>query len=112
MNFLEKQLDKANTAYSKMGQLSDTVTDMCSRLDLLELGQQDLVKKFRILESINLGTNDDQHFQKKTLDNLYLKVQDMEAKMSFGNTRVYGGIGNDTMARDDHPITQKLDTSL
>lgn len=39
--------------------MSDAVNDMGSRLDLLELGQQDLIKKFRILESIAMGSNDD-----------------------------------------------------
>ena len=33
-----------------------------------------MIKKFRILESIGMGANDDHNFVKKTIDTIYLKV--------------------------------------
>jgi hypothetical protein len=42
-----------------VGKLEESVLDINSRLELIELGHHDIIKKFRILESINLGVNDD-----------------------------------------------------
>lgn len=50
------------------------MNDIGSRVDLLELGQQDLIKKFRILESILMGSNEDQIAHKRILDQVYLKM--------------------------------------
>ena len=39
MNFLEKQVDKANTAYQQVTSLKEAMSDAYQRIDLLELGQ-------------------------------------------------------------------------
>ena len=59
MNFLEKQVEKSNRAFQDVGTIQDAIREVSQRLDLLELGQGDLIKKFRILESVALGSQDD-----------------------------------------------------
>ena len=58
---------------------------MSQRLDLLELGQGDLIKKFRILESVAMGNQDDQHFFKKTVDTIYLKMQEIDSRVQINH---------------------------
>jgi hypothetical protein len=38
MNFLEKQVDKANSAYQVVNKLDEQVVDQKERIDILELG--------------------------------------------------------------------------
>eukprot|EP00347_Sterkiella_histriomuscorum_P020136 403338972 len=86
LNFLEKQVEKSQKVHSDVNLISDVVNDVGARVDLLELGQQDLIKKFRILESIAMGSNDDQLQHKRIMDQIYLKVQDIEARMNSQGT--------------------------
>ena len=83
LNFLEKQVEKTHKVQYDMGIMSEAVNDIGARLDLMELGHQDLIKKFKILESIAMGSNDDQAFHKRSLDQLYLKLQDLEARFDL-----------------------------
>jgi len=44
----------------------------------MELSQQDLIKKFKIIESVSFGFSDDQTQVKRNIDSLLLRIQDVE----------------------------------
>ncbi|CDW90584.1 UNKNOWN [Stylonychia lemnae] len=120
LNFLEKQVEKSHKVVQDVNVVSEAVMDIGQRVDLIELGQQDLIKKFRILESIAMGSNDEQTIYKKTLDSLYLKVQDIEARVNLmpqhTNSSHHTFSGNERaieMKNEKYNmLSQKLDHSL
>ncbi len=79
MTFLEKQVDRANTAFQSVGRLEGDMKEVYSKCDLLELGQQDLIKKFKIVEAYALGLADEQAGAKRAFDSLFLQVQHIQA---------------------------------
>jgi len=51
LNFLEKQVEKANTAYLQVNSVQNAMGQVRERIDLVELFQTDLAKKLQIIES-------------------------------------------------------------
>jgi len=74
MNFLEKQVDKANQAYLNVQKLQEQMEDTLKRLEIIELSQIDITKKVKLIESLSLAGTEDSSIHKKTMDGLFGKI--------------------------------------
>jgi hypothetical protein len=75
-----------------MYEMKELLLDYKSRINLVEIGQADLIKKYRILEDYSHGMISSGDNNQRGLDSLYIKMQELEAQ--FMEMREVQGLQN------------------
>lgn len=83
---MEKQLDRANKAFAEAAQQRELIVDLSQRVELLELAQNDQARKWGLFvgevgSGRTLMMEQERELVRKSLDSVYLRMQDMENRM-------------------------------
>ena len=85
LSFMEKQLERANRAFAEASVQKETLRDLTQRIEIMELAQQDQVRKWSLfVNDISAGRQilmeQERDIMRKSIDQLFNRVQEIESR--------------------------------